>query len=348
MTLPDYHFISAPLWLVTTLHLLTLSLHLAAMSCLFGGALIVLWAGVRKQWAGPDAAGFVRVLPAATAATVSLGVAPLLFLQLVYPRQVYAAAIVSGWFWLAVIGAVITAYYAFYRTSFQAHRTGQVSLGLLALAALGLLYTSLVYSSVFALAEQPDLLRALYAKDQSGWVWNPALGAYGLRWLHMVLGALTVGGFFVSVVGQKAPAMAATGRAALVGGMAATAAVGFLYLLSLDADLPIYMRTPAMPVLVVALALALAALHLHSRKRLALAGLCLFLSVFGMVYLRHVLRLVRLRGSFDLAAWRIAPQWSPFLLFLVCFILMLVVLIWMARLFFRPEPEVESQRKHQP
>ena len=155
MTLPDYHFISAPLWLVTTLHLLTLSLHLAAMSCLFGGALIVLWAGVRKQWAGPDAAGFVRVLPAATAATVSLGVAPLLFLQLVYPRQVYAAAIVSGWFWLAVIGAVITAYYAFYRTSFQAHRTGQVSLGLLALAALGLLYTSLVYSSVFALAEQP-------------------------------------------------------------------------------------------------------------------------------------------------------------------------------------------------
>ena len=164
----------------------------------------------------------------------------------------------------------------------------------------------------------------------------------------MVLGALTVGGFFVSVVGQKAPAMAATGRAALVGGMAATAAVGFLYLLSLDADLPIYMRTPAMPVLVVALALALAALHLHSRKRLALAGLCLFLSVFGMVYLRHVLRLVRLRGSFDLAAWRIAPQWSPFLLFLVCFILMLVVLVWMARLFFRPEPEVESQRKHQP
>ena len=348
MTLPDYHFISAPLWLVTALHLLTLTLHLAAMSCLLGGTLIALWAGVRKQWPAPDAAGFARVLPAATAATVSLGVAPLLFLQLVYPRQIYAATIVSGWFWLAVIGAVIMAYYALYRTSFQAHRTGQVSLGLLALAALGLLYTSLVYSSVFALAEQPDLLRALYAKDQSGWVWNPAVGAYGLRWLHMVLGALTVGGFFVSVLGRKSPAMAATGRAALVGGMAAAAAVGFLYLVSLDTYLGPYMRTPAMPVLVVALVLALAALYLHSRKRFGLAGLCLFLSVFGMVYLRHVLRLVRLRGSFDLAAWRVAPQWSPFLLFLACFILMLVVLVWMARLFFRPEPEVESQRKHQP
>ena len=340
MTLPDYHFISAPLWLVTALHLLTLTLHLAAMSCLLGGTLIALWAGVRKQWPAPDAAGFARVLPAATAATVSLGVAPLLFLQLVYPRQIYAATIVSGWFWLAVIGAVIMAYYALYRTSFQAHRTGQVSLGLLALAALGLLYTSLVYSSVFALAEQPDLLRALYAKDQSGWVWNPAVGAYGLRWLHMVLGALTVGGFFVSVLGRKSPAMAATGRAALVGGMAAAAAVGFLYLVSLDTYLGPYMRTPAMPVLVVALVLALAALYLHSRKRFGLAGLCLFLSVFGMVYLRHVLRLVRLRGSFDLAAWRVAPQWSPFLLFLACFILMLVVLVWMARLFFRPDEDV--------
>ena len=348
MTLPDYHFISAPLWLVTTLHLLTLTLHLAAMSCLLGGTLIALWAGFRKQWPAPDAAGFARVLPAATAATVSLGVAPLLFLQLVYPRQVYAATIVSGWFWLAVIGAVIMAYYAFYRTSFQAHRTGQVSLGLLALAALGLLYTSLVYSSVFGLAEQPDLLRALYAKNQSGWVWNPALGTYGLRWLHMVLGALTVGGFFVTVLGQKSPAMAATGRAAFVGGMVAAAGVGFLYLLTLDADLAPFMRTPAMPVLVVSLALSLVALHFQARKAFWLSGLCLFLSVFGMVYLRHVLRLVRLRGSFDLAAWRIAPQWSPFLLFLVCFILMLVVLVWMARLFFRPEPEVESQRKHQP
>ncbi|NTW85597.1 MAG: hypothetical protein HGB30_05465 [Holophagaceae bacterium] len=340
MTLPDYHFISAPLWLVTALHLLTLTLHLAAMSCLLGGTLIALWTGARKAWPAPDAAGFARVLPAATAATVSLGVAPLLFLQLVYPRQVYAATIVSGWFWLAVIGAVITAYYAFYRTSFQAHRTGRVSLGLLALAALGLLYTSLVYSSVFALAEQPALLRALYAKDQSGWVWNPAAGAYGLRWLHMVLGALTVGGFFVSVLGRKSPAMAATGRAAFVGGMAAAAAVGFLYLISLDADLGAYMRTPAMPVLVVSLALSLAALHFHAKKHFGLSGLCLFLSVFGMVYMRHVLRLVRLQGSFDLAAWRVAPQWSPFLLFLVCFLLMLGVLVWMAKLFFRPDEDV--------
>jgi hypothetical protein len=29
-----------------------------------------------------------------------------------------------------------------------------------------------------------------------------------------------------------------------------------------------------------------------------------------------------------------SPQWSPFLLFLVCFVVMLAVLVWMLWLFF--------------
>ncbi len=339
MNLPDYHFLAAPLWLVTVLHLLTLTLHFLAMNILLGGAAITLWSSARNRWNGTQAVDFSRLFPAATAATVTLGVAPLLFLQLVYPRQVYAAAIVSGWFWLLVPAAVILAYYAFYRASFSGQRTGRVDHVLLALAAAGLLYVSLAYSSVFSLAEQPALVRSLYAKNQSGWVWNPAVGSYALRWLHMLLGALTVGGFFVGVMGRDNPRVTATGKAVFAWGMGLAAAAGLAYLVSLMPYLGALMRSPAIAALAVAILLSLASLHFFFRRAYWVAGLALALSVFGMVYLRHVVRLLRLGSAFDAASWRIAPQWSPFLLFLVCFVAMLAVLAWLLWLFFRPQQE---------
>ena len=339
MNLPDYHFLSAPLWLVTVLHLLTLTLHFFAMNILLGGAAITLWSSARNRWGGTRAVDFSRLLPAATAATVTLGVAPLLFLQLVYPRQVYAAAIVSGWFWLFVIAAVIVAYYAFYRASFSGQRTGRVNHLMLALAAAGLIYVSLVYSSVFSMAEQPALIRSLYAKNQSGWVWNPTVGSYALRWLHMVLGALTVGGFFVGMMGQDHPKVSATGKAAFAGGMGVAAAAGIAYLVALMPYLEALMRSPAIMALAAAVLLSLVSLHFFFRKSFWISGLALFLSVFGMVYVRHVVRMLRLGEAFDPASWRIAPQWSPFILFLVCFVVMLAVLAWMLWLFFGSKHE---------
>lgn len=339
MNLPDYHFLSAPLWLVTLLHLLTLALHFVAMSLLLGGATITLWSSLRSRWSGSSAVDFSRLFPAATAATVTLGVAPLLFLQLVFPRQVYAASIVSGWFWLSVIAAVIVAYYAFYRASFSAQQTGRANQAMLALAAAGLIYISLVYSSVFSLAEQPALIRTLYAKNQSGLVWNPAVAGYGLRWLHMVMGALTVGGFFIGMMGQDSPDVAATGKTAFWGGMLAAAAAGTAYLVALGSILKPLMRSPAMAVLTVAILLALASLHFFSRRKFWVSGTALFLSVFGMVYVRHTVRLLRLADTFAPSSWRIATQWSPFLLFLVCFVVMLAVLAWMLWLFLGAKRE---------
>ena len=339
MNLPDYHFIAAPLWLVTVLHLLTLTLHFFAMNILLGGAVITLWSSLRNPWGGTEAVAFSKLFPAATAATVTLGVAPLLFLQLVYPRQVYAAAMVSGWFWLFVPAAVIVAYYAFYRASFSGQRTGLVNHVMLALATAGLIYVSLVYSSVFSMAEQPPLVRSLYAKDQSGWVWNPAVGSYALRWLHMLAGALTVGGFFVGMMGRDHPKVSATGKAAFAGGMGVAAAAGIAYLVSLTPYLEAIMRSPAILALAAAILLSLASLHFFFRKSYWTSGLALFLSVFGMVYVRHAVRLLRLGSAFDAASWRIAPQWSPFLLFLGCFVAMLAVLAWLLWMFFSAKSE---------
>jgi hypothetical protein len=335
VNLPNYEFLSAPLWLVTTLHVLTLTLHFVAMNFLLGGVIIVLHAGIRKRWNDPTLLKFVRLFPAAMAATVTLGVAPLLFLQLVYHRQMYSAAIVSGWFWINVITAVIIAYYALYRAAFKGERASKISLAALALALLGLLYVSIVYSSVFSLTENPNLIHELYAKNQSGLLFNPKVSDYLLRWLHMVLGAVTVGGFFVGMLGRNEPATYQLGKQYFVVGMALAALAGFGYLLSLLPILATFMRSPAIWVLTVAVLLSLGSLHFFFKKNFCVSGAMLFVSMLGMVYARHTVRLLKLAGQFDPSVWRVAPQWGPFVMFLICFVIALAVVAYMLRLFFR-------------
>jgi hypothetical protein len=334
MKLPDYEFVSAPLWLVTALHLLTLTLHFVAMNFLFGGIIIALYAGIRKRWDDPTLLKFVRLFPPAMAATVTLGVAPLLFVQMIYHRQMYSAAIVSGWFWLMIIGSVIVAYYALYRAAFKAERTGKVSKAALCLALLGLIYVSICYSSVFSMAERPAQMHSLYASDQSGLVWNPDVGDYILRWLHMVLGAVTVGGFFVGLLGRNQPETYRTGKQFFVVGMVLASLFGFAYLLSLQQYLAAFMRTPAIWALTIAVLLSLGSLHFFFKKQFLASGLMIFVSMLGMVYARHTVRLLRLSDSFDPTAWRITPQWGPFLMFLICFVIGIAVVVYMLRLFF--------------
>ena len=244
MTLPDSSFLPAPLWVITALHVLTLSLHFVAMNFVLGGTLIVLMGRFERRWENPTVRRFIALFPSVMAATVTLGVAPLLFLQLVYPRQMYSAAIVSGWFWLLVIPAVIATYYLFHAACRPGNAAASSKARFLWPALCGLLYVSLLYSSVFSLAEHPGLIQQLYARSQTGFQWNPHLGNYLFRWLHMVLGAVTVGAYFVGLLGKDDPETFPVARRLFGFGMAAAAAAGFAYLVSLQEILPGLMRTP--------------------------------------------------------------------------------------------------------
>jgi hypothetical protein len=338
MNLPGYEFLSAPLWLLTLLHLLTLSLHFAAMNFLVGGIIAVLWGGFNSHADHPVVLRLVQLFPTVMAATVTLGVAPLLFLQLVYPRQVYSSAIVMGWFWLLVIAAAILSYYLLYGAAFAGGRRPQRRRALLFTALLGLLYVSVVYSSVFSMAERPDLVKELYARDQSGLRWNPEVGDYILRWLHMILGGVTVGGFFVGLLGKSDAAAFRVGRNMFLWGMILAALAGFGWLFALGEHLKPLMRTPAIWALNAGIVLAAGSMHFFFKKRWIPAALMLFVSLFLMVYTRHCVRLLRLDGVYNPASMRVAPQWSPFVLFAACFVAALAAVAYMLRLFFRKMP----------
>ena len=338
MNLPDSSFIPAPLWLINVLHLFTLSLHFIAMNFLFGGILVVLSAGSKDRWNDPVVKRLIKMFPSAMAATVTLGVAPLLFIQVVFTQQVYSAAIVSGWLWLGVILAVIVAYFALHRAALKSDDASRSKRAPLVVALLGMLYVSLVYSSVFSMAERPQLIHSLYARAQTGLILNPEFGDYFLRWLHMMLGAVTVGGFFVGLIGRDHPHIYAIGKKYYLWGMVFASGAGIGYLGSLTPYMPGFMHSPGIWALTAAIILSLGSLHFFFAKKFLPSGLMLFVSVVGMVTARQYVRLVKLQGQFDPASWRVSTQWSPLILFLVCLVVAIATVFYVIRLFLAAKP----------
>ncbi len=331
--LPSYQFLPAPLWLIDTLHILTLTLHLAAMGLLFGGVMVFFFGRAADRWDSAVVPLIRKSFPTLMAATITLGIAPLLFVQLVFPQPIYSASIVSGWFWLLIIAALIVAYYCLYAAGFS--KSAAPCGKYLAVALLGMVYVSLVYSSVFSLAERPDTTKALYAANQAGLAFHADHAHWLLRWMHMISGILAIGGFFIRLAGQKDPKASEAGRRFFLGGMILAIVFGCAYLLVPAGVFQAVRGGPALWTLTLAVLLALAAMHLSRNRSPLWAGLFLFLSMLGMVATRHFVRLALLEKHFRPDSVPVSPQWVVFGLFLVCFVLALGTLYYMTALFFR-------------
>lgn len=333
--LPDYDFLPAPLWLITVLHLLTLALHFVAMNFLVGGLVTVLFGRIDERWRNPVVLKLVKLFPTLLAATVTLGVAPLLFVQLTYGGQIYPASIVSGWWWFLVPFVVIVGYYLLYGASFAKEKTGRSGVWM-TVALLCLVYVSVVYSSVFSMAERPDLQKELYAADPSGLAISSNVGGWIFRWLHMLTGAVMVGAFLVAVLGRDDEQVAKAARTFFVVGLVLAAVTGVAYMMSLGDALRPFMRSSGIGLVTVGALLALAAVWTFLKRRLVLTGSLVFVSLATMVIARHVVRLVVLPEAVRPSAVyadKVVPQWGVFGIFLVCFVLALALVGYMLRLF---------------
>jgi hypothetical protein len=331
--MPDYNFLSGPLWLINSLHILTLTLHLIAMNFLVGGIVVLLWGKLANRWEDPTVKQFIRLFPTIMAATVTLGVAPLLFLQLVFHHLAYAAAIVSGWFWMAVIDVAILTYYLFYAAAFSRSPGKGPRAWMMVLALIGLLYISFEYSAVFSMVERPGQIAEVYAANQSGFLINPHIGEYIFRWLHMIFGALTVGAFIFGIVGRNNEQAFSAAKGFVLLGTVVNALVGFVYLFQLMDLLAPFMRSPGIHALTLGVLASLALVHFYYKKKLMLASILMFVSMICMVTARHYVRLVRLAGDYDPSTMKVDPQWSIMIVFVICFLLAVGTVWYMLRLF---------------
>ncbi len=193
----------APPWLLAALLVATFVAHALPMNLLLGGSLIAGVAhlrGRRNPHAAALARAIARAMPAVVAATVTFGVATLLFLQALYGRVFFATAVLLAVPWLAIVPLVLAAYASTYWNAVRAEsRTSAVWASWL--VAVLVAAVAFLQSNVMSLMARPQVLGVWFRADASGVRLNLSDPTLVPRYLHVLVGATAVAGVAVAVGG---------------------------------------------------------------------------------------------------------------------------------------------------
>ena len=315
--------------------ILTFVLHLLVMNAMLGGVLLAFADSLRGS---SRDAGLGRQLPWLMAFTINLGVAPLLFVQVLYGHYIYVSSIMMAVWWLSVIGLLIVAYYGLYLLRYKLGQPGAGRTFVLLLLCVLLLLVSFLFSTNMTMMLRPA--------DWGEWFSN-ATGTLLLsdatlwpRWLHFVIASIAVGGLTRALLAQRRQAKEPEMRAIVDQGMSifsyATVLqvlIGLWFLIALPRPvLLLFMGDSvyATILLLLGVALAVGVLVTGFRKMVWPTIGMLALLVAVMALMRDVVRGGYL-PDFSLADLPQVTQYSPMFLFLVTFVLGLVVLGWMLK-----------------
>jgi len=343
---PDPMPLPAPVWLLMTLLLVTFLLHLIAMNLTVGGTAIAAICSARRKsdpHAGQLAGDLVGILPISLAFTITLGVAALLFVQVLYGNLLYASSILIGAFWIAVIPILIVAYYGLYYSKSHPGSTGPVWMSLILLLGIGLIYVN-----NFTLMMTPQRWLGMYRNSAAGLNLNWREPSLVPRYLHFMLGAFAIAGLLVFLAGvwerstEYGQWMLRQGSRWFVAPTVINYLVGMWFLVSLPRSvlldlfagnalgamlIGLGMLLPLAAVAHVVLAARTEKTLLHAR--LAIATTLLTLVV--MVGIRQLVRNAFVAPFVQLSALPVQPQWSVIALFLVLFVAGLATLYVMLK-----------------
>jgi hypothetical protein len=278
------------------------------------------------------------MLPSFLAFTVTLGVAALLFVQVLFGNFLYTSSILIGALWLSVIPLVMVAYYGFYYFSYTAEKGKGIAGCVLAISVCVLLGIAFIFVNNMTLMQSPERWLQMYRAHPNGW--NLNLGDHSLvpRYLHIVNGAIALFSAILAHLGmRKMKADAEYGRwivrrSALV--FAACSGLQFLFgmwlLLAIPRQIAMsLLRDPltgavfglALMSVVCAVLLVLLGSLAEKPGPLVHAGFGMSLvTLFLMVCLRYLLRLAYLKPYVNLGALAVRPQGGVIVLFVFLFV----------------------------
>jgi hypothetical protein len=339
----------APAWLVQVVLVFTFILHLVPMNLLVGGGVMLAlssYLGRRDSRHRDLARRLVRVMPPVVAFTITLGVAPLLFLQLLYGQLFYTSSVLMAWAWLAVVLLLTVAYYGIYWFNFQQEALGTRGFWVMLVTALILLHIMMTFTQNMSLLERPLDFYPKFLEAPVGHY----LGTYDvgtlLRFAHTLVGAFAVAGLGLMLLArawrEAAPELAVWAQRYGLRWFLAGTGVQFLvgpgYLFSQPAAIRgsfLGADTLRTAILVAAVVLAVLAMGVVRRSP-AVAAVAIVGTISLMAVVRHLVRIARLRPYFDPHTLPVQGQWVVFAIFAVLLLVGLATVGWMLYKFFRP------------
>jgi len=173
---------------------LTGILHLLVMNCMLGWAVIAFINHMRGGGPALDKENrFIgSKLPITIAFTVNLGVAPLLFLQVIYGHIMYATQILMAVWSLSIIILLIVGYYGAYIYDMRFEKLGSVRVILSGFVAFVLLAIAFITSVNMSFMVRPEGWLD-YFDNPEGLLLNLSDPTLVPRYLHFVLASIAVG-----------------------------------------------------------------------------------------------------------------------------------------------------------
>ncbi len=343
---PDPLGYPVPVELLRGLSYLTLTLHFLAMHFTLGGVMLWLWLRLRKPAHADSLSRYLgNGLTLGFSYLVTLGIPPLLFLQVTYGQLFYSSSVLIGAHWILVVPLLIVAYGLFYLHKLTRERKPSAQWIYLLIAFLAMLTIGFFYVNNLTLMQAPERWMDLYHLRPNGQALNMKDPTVVPRWLTFLSPALAVAGLGLITAGtvlrrwredEKGRAFQSLGIKAFLVSAAATAAFGAWFILRLPD--PVVARVREMPLLlpvagagVALFALAALLAFLASRSRslgLPIAALvAAALSLSALVGLRDMLRLSYIAPFFSPADVPVHAQWTMFFLFAGTLVLGLALVV---------------------
>jgi hypothetical protein len=338
----------APPWLLQLLLVFTFILHLLAMNFLLGGTVILTvssFLGRRDAKHHEFTRRASRAMPSVTAFTITLGVAPLLFLQLVYGQLFYTSSDLMAWYWLAVVFLVMLGYYGVYWYQIRHDELGPKAAWVILATAILFIHVAFIFTQNMTAMLHPQDFYSLYANGKVGTILSPVTPLNIARLAHFIVAGVAVAGLAVALLSRRwqteSPELADWARRYGITWFMVGTLVQFLVGLWFLFSLPVEIRQTlvgdklAVGILVLAIILALLAL-LTAPKRLLASSVTILGTVSLMAVLRHLVRIAYLRPYFDPHLLPVQGQWVVFSIFVVLLLAGLAIVGWMLYVFLRP------------
>lgn len=204
--LPDP--IPVPWGWVQFLLLLTFVLHLLFMNTMLGTGIIAFVHHVhhvrRPRSNFPLTADIAKNLPYTIAFTINMGVAPLLFLQVLYGHFMYVSSILMAAYWLSIIGLLVIAYYSAYLYDFKYDSLGLLRPFFIGLTVLIFLFIGFLFTNNITLMLNPEAWKA-YFERPDGTLLNLSDPTLWPRYLHFITASVAIGGLSIAIIARFRP-----------------------------------------------------------------------------------------------------------------------------------------------
>lgn len=344
----------APSWLFHVLLVFTFFLHLVFMNLTLGGTLLAFIAHLRsggrhEDFRGVLAGRLMAVNSYGISLTITTGIAPLLFIQVLYQQYFYTATILLAPVWLAMLVLLTVGYYAAYLYKFRGAPARGSGGGLwLGVSAVFFVLIAMIHVAVHLVHAQPERWSGV-----ADGTWSVlADPTYWPRLLHFVLAGIAFAALVTvwwavrrAGAGVEAEQNTAIARWAWRWALWATALQvvdGFLLLMLLPS--PVLRGLMAGGVatlgpLTLAILAGVGLLMMLSRvsnpveKPALVAGTlaAITLTIAIMSVTRHQVRVLYLQPSTEQFSFQILPQWGNFALFVLLLLAGLATVAWMVR-----------------